>query len=65
MGRKKGDGEPEKMTTLKVRQDLLRLMKMVVTHRDIEMAEYTDNLLRPQVVRDYAKMIADLNAEQK
>jgi hypothetical protein len=64
MGRKKSEGEPEKMTTLKIRSDLLRMMKMIATFRDLEMSQYTESLLRPQVLKDYAKMVAELNAEQ-
>jgi hypothetical protein len=64
MGKKKLDSDGDRMTTLKVRGDLLKMMRMIATFRDLEMSQYTESLLRPQVLKDYAKMVSELNAEQ-
>jgi hypothetical protein len=62
VGKKPSDdrqpSDAPKVTTTKIKSDLLRKARMVAAHRNIEIAQYVDSILRPAIERDYDEMIS-------
>jgi hypothetical protein len=58
MGRKRKPGKVP-TATAKVAADLHRKVKMIATHRGVEMFDYLDALLRPAVERDFERMLRE------
>jgi hypothetical protein len=64
VGRKRAEPESGKpKTTTKVYMELLRRARIVAIHREIDLFDYLDGILRPVIDRDYDKMIREEGAD--
>jgi hypothetical protein len=54
--------EPSKVT-IKIKADLHRKARTVASHRDVELIDYIDELLRPLVEKHYADMAREIQGE--
>lgn len=52
-------GQERRLTTTKVRSELIRKAKTVAAYRDMDLIEYIDQLLTPLVERDYRKIVRE------
>lgn len=50
--------------TVRVRNDLLRMMRTIVANTDENLVDYMDRLLREPVERDYREVVRRLASEQ-
>mgnify|MGYP001164724666 CR=1 FL=1 len=50
--------------TVRVRNDLFRMMRTVTANTDQSMVDYLDRLLRESVERDYREVVRRLASEQ-